>query len=854
MNIIQMALLHDIGKFIQRGSYNPNIKTHQEFGKEFLEKCRFSNEVQLTSLFHHSQVSKKEKFDSLSIEGNSFKNLDLKVKNFIWLIWEADNLSSGERQRTINLDFDPQIPLKSIFSLIASDNDSKIKNQEIFNRDLRYFPYRLLFINNKISFFKPLERENEILNLGQNQINLFSNLIKNEFSKKSINILLKILENYLTFIPSQTTTIGSDISLFDHLKTTAAIADCLYQNLKDKISNDINFFNAKSLINFRKTKNYILIGGDLSGIQQFIVKVSTTKGLKMLRAKSLFLDLLMYDIAAEILIKLELSRANLLFCSGGYFYILAPNNEKIIQKLNEIRNKVSKYLYNSFNAQLYVSIDWIELNGNAFADKEITDKWKELTEKINSKKSQKFRDIIFELKKNFFIKPIKKSINKCILCGDFCEGISLEPEFENEYACGFCNSLYHLSKSILIEEKNKVEVSKFYYNAIIRISNLDEKYNLNLLQKIIGDKFYKLKLPFSLFIFVNLTEINNILINKDLQEKIKSIFLINVYDLESDELLAILNKISRTFKMNFDFDILYLPLYSYNNELDALSEETIGLNYIGTLAMDVDNLGQIFVKGIPKKLRTISRLSNLSRFIEYFFKVIIPEILKKEEISKDIFRENPEFIYRGDKIFSESRKVIIIYSGGDDLLLTGAWNDVLSAAFDIKKCFEEYCGYNPHITISGGYYLSHKNFPIYKASQLAHYFIDKAKEFDINKNKLCYFNVQNIDDWSHITKQIAEIFPIFIELDKKYQIILKSSKSFLINIQKILEYNDEKKISNIKKINLLIYLFGKGGTFKIKNPVDFDNLLKKIININENQNQKYIRISTILQWIDYLTR
>lgn len=45
----------------------------------------------------------------------------------------------------------------------------------------------------------------------------------------------------------------------------------------------------------------------------------------------------------------------------------------------------------------------------------------------------------------------------------------------------------------------------------------------------------------------------------------------------------------------------------------------------------------------------------------HFFKCYINELLEKEE-----------------------RKVTIVYSGGDDVFLVGAWNDVIAACVDLK--------------------------------------------------------------------------------------------------------------------------------------------------------------------------
>lgn len=48
----------------------------------------------------------------------------------------------------------------------------------------------------------------------------------------------------------------------------------------------------------------------------------------MLRGRSFYLDIALENIVDELLEELHLSRANLIYCSGGHFYILADNTKE----------------------------------------------------------------------------------------------------------------------------------------------------------------------------------------------------------------------------------------------------------------------------------------------------------------------------------------------------------------------------------------------------------------------------------------------------------------------------------------------------------------------------------------------
>ncbi|MFR8246880.1 MAG: Cas10/Cmr2 second palm domain-containing protein [Roseburia sp.] len=64
----------------------------------------------------------------------------------------------------------------------------------------------------------------------------------------------------------------------------------------------------------------------------------------------------------------------------------------------------------------------------------------------------------------------------------------------------------------------------------------------------------------------------------------------------------------------------------------------------------------------------------MSRQLSLFFKCYINEILRKG--TADNFGGSGE------------RKAVIVYSGGDDVFLAGAWNDVIAACMDIRNALK----------------------------------------------------------------------------------------------------------------------------------------------------------------------
>jgi CRISPR-associated protein Csm1 len=59
---------------------------------------------------------------------------------------------------------------------------------------------------------------------------------------------------------------------------------------------------------------------------------------------------------------------------------------------------------------------------------------------------------------------------------------------------------------------------------------------------------------------------------------------------------------------------------------------------------------------------------------------------------------------------------LFIYSGGDDLFVTGTWNELVEFAFDVYQSFRVETGHHPDITLSGGISLSGPKYPLYQSA------------------------------------------------------------------------------------------------------------------------------------------
>lgn len=165
-----------------------------------------------------------------------------------------------------------------------------------------------------------------------------------DYTDKGLNHFLEALETELTYIPG---TLGDpDISLFDQAKMSAAVACCI----SDTADSDKDLFYLYSM--------------DFSGIQDFIYTINSKGALKTLRARSFYLEILMENIVDELLDRLGLSRANLIYSGGGHCYLLIPNTNDVKASIDEYNRSVNDWLLETYDISLYVGHGYVPCSGN----------------------------------------------------------------------------------------------------------------------------------------------------------------------------------------------------------------------------------------------------------------------------------------------------------------------------------------------------------------------------------------------------------------------------------------------------------------------------------------------------------
>lgn len=408
--IILGALLHDIGKFAQRAEEDPKKDKHTNWGRKWFED-NISEELQ--------PVFGKEKEIIEKAIGNHHD-----YEEFITL---ADAISAGidRIEITEEEEKDPfTTPLKSIFSNIFD------KNLNRFNKLTKLQDKGSIFPSDQNKcFFKDYKSLLEEFNKEIKNLDL-----KNFTPDEIIEIIYHLLYKYTSFIPSASYIYEPDISLFEHLKTTAAFATCLY-DYKNNKGDDKNEF--------------VLLHCDLSGIQNFIYSVSSEKALKGLRGRSLYLELLLETIARKILDEFDLTICNILFFGGGNFNLILPNVKNIKEKIENISKEVQEEIFKYHKTNLGVVISYIFLSFNDLKKENYQNTMDKLSDAVSKEKKKKYKEILDY--KNFF-EPFggdKIELKGCEICGE---------EILTGDKCSFCESFEDLS--IKIKEAKYLKISK----------------------------------------------------------------------------------------------------------------------------------------------------------------------------------------------------------------------------------------------------------------------------------------------------------------------------------------------------------------------------------------------------------
>lgn len=691
------GLLHDIGKFYQKAKNTPinNKGKHPQLSKEFVKTYfDFFNQyvdanVLMEFVARHHSDNRSFPIELLSGYG------DEKIKNYTHIVDIADNLSSSERDEQVKGNDFRVKPLDCIFNRVNINKSEG--NDKILSYKSNTYNINSIFPQ-EISKNENYSNEVLVQNFTE-EINLLTQNPPKDFYHLMI-ILDKIFKKYLWCIPASSLDKISDVSLYDHLKTTSAIASTLYL-----YQTSINKVNRHNIDN--DDFKHLLVAFNFSGVQNYIMDVadSNNKGVsRQLRTRSFLVDMIIESIANEILQKFNLPIQNKLIVVGGKCFILLPNVKDALNELYILMKSINDELLSQFKGEISINYSFVKVNKLSF--KNYGETITNLNKSLERKKYRPFETVL----------TTNGVWNY--------EKFTLYNDLENKTLCSNC-------KKRIIDKNNNICNE---CNQQIEIGALLPTSNYVVFNKISGFKLF-------LDNYINLvSDIKNTNFDYVMQ-----IYYSNYKNLLPTELKHMAN---------------YIPIDKDNNALsfEDIAEKSKGSKKLALIKIDIDNLGYILKEGLKKddtNFDSISRIATLSRMIDMFFTEYIKHIIETEY-------KNTYVIYSGgDDLllitpFSDAvslvRKIYIKfneYVGNNDNFTLSTSVVLFSPKTHIALALEECNKQMEDIKSKGGnkvYFMKEQ----FSYSLFANLFLDRAKLILENIDKIDINILRRVSKYSNM--------------------------------------------------------------------------------------------------------
>ncbi len=442
--IITAALLHDLGKFFQRVEQAKIRHENEKYAREIgslLPSSLYTEEEKnaIQTIIEHHHFER----DQLSLP----ENLESEIK----IVCKADRLSAHEREERE----DEEEITKSVSKELLINH---------FSEDHKFLAFPILPVpelkEKDVAFYSNMEtwkiyesmKENMYLRrIKEDLVEKVKKLQLNSW-KEFIDSLLYILQAYLQFVPSDAYISKPSISLFDHLKTTALIADGTIKSEKEKLA---------------------IIVCEIFGIQKFItrkhkkLKEEDERGYaKSVRGRSFFITLLLDAIWRRIKDEFGVYEFNLIRSVGSLVAIL-PYKEGIEKSIEKIENEVNEFLWRNFGEVPQVSfgisimdIKKLESESGFFV------KVREAFQNASRRKYILSKEMATYLAENARFSPVPES-KMCKIC--------MRNEAEKDI-CESCRKLIELGGKIV--KINKIYLTEENGNVSFEFGNFRYSYSL----------------------------------------------------------------------------------------------------------------------------------------------------------------------------------------------------------------------------------------------------------------------------------------------------------------------------------------------------------------------------------------
>lgn len=736
------GFLHDMGKFAERAA---GARTADDVGF-FPDEIFLNNNRDLYQPFYNGRhthahavytaafIDHLEKLLPQKLNkgewgiGDSFMNLTARHHKpetpFQWIIAVADRVSSGFDRAEFDDKYNKEVQVRDYKKtrLLTIFEGLSIKNEWRYDKleDYQYrYPLKELSPINIFPINSSEVRQIDSEQASKDYAELFRNFIyalEKLTHKDNIPLWFEHFDSlfmiFASHIPAATVGyVVPDVSLYDHSRATSALASALYQ-----YHTETNTMAIEAIQNY-ETKKFLLISSDFYGIQDFIFTEGGSTGkasAKLLRGRSFYVSLLS-ELAADMLCReLGLPISSIVLNAAGKFTILAHNTDKTRQVIQSVEDKINHWLIKNFYGQASMGFSTLEATSDDFVSGRFAQLWDNLSKTSNAKKYSKFDISRHGGCVADYLDSFASEFGICPFCAK--RPADKNAHIKDTPACRICRDHAYIGEHLVKE--NRIAITTIDAD-LEREKLLEPVFGVYQVSFKVSGKLNQLSKDDTLLKYwdIGISETGEIA--KNITAKFLSGYVPKYGDddLHDDRYFAgrkgekkkleMIDQISADKDESTPKTFAHIAVKALN--FTDKQGKFKGIEAIGILKADVDNLGLLFACGTREERLTLSRLATMSRQMNNYFSIFLPYKLKTDDRFKNIYT---------------------VFAGGDDLFLIGPWNRIIDFAGFLNESFKEYVCNNEQITVSAGIALHKPNDPVLALAETSEHSLSASKSND----------------------------------------------------------------------------------------------------------------------------
>lgn len=761
LKMAMSGFFHDMGKFCGRAVFGISRTEINEHRGDFLPSNDHGGYSHEHALFTAEFIERFKEYLPVQLnkntwgEGDSFIRLAAAHHKpdsaMEWIITEADRLSNGMDRKDydeaesegVNIKDFEKTRLVPILEAIDYDNPKQSLTRDVFKSA---YPLEALSHASIFPRSKNLVEPADAAKAKQEYQKLFDGFIEELKHLAHVETIELWFEHFESLMMRYTSAIPSarvkstipDVSLYDHLRTTSALSSALYL-----FHTEQGTLNLDAIKNEQENK-FLLISADFSGIQNFIFNgFGDTRKYrsKLLRGRSFYVSL-MTELAADMICReIGLPFTSVILNAGGKLTLLAPNTDKAKAAYKKVTSDIEAWLVKRTYGETSIIFSEVTASPADFIHGSFHNLQSEIIEQQTLKKYRRFDLETFGGVVTDYFSDEENEKKICMFCGKRPGRFKKN----DKPICALCSD--HLMMGEKLVKNNGIAV-------LLDSSNM-------LREPLFG----RYQIMFS---------------ENDLNKEASAGKLIRFWRTE----------IGEKGKNRFSLKLIngYVPIYSKEDEYDDrlsksddedekitidapktlnhIAEKALfslgsgkcaGVDALGVLKADVDNLGLIMACGQSEKYYSVSRAATLSRQMNNFFAVYLPWFLENSDLYMDVYT---------------------VFAGGDDLFLIGPWNKMTDLAAELDKSFREYACANNKIHFSAGISVHKSHTPVDKMAEAAENALKESKKHK-EKERLTVFD--ETVTWSELESlnQTTEKFSRWLKEEALSSVMLYKLNKFI---------------------------------------------------------------------------